>query len=116
MRSFSSRSMTSNLMPPASIASLFVISGRLYWNSTLPSGMVERQRHLGVALVRAVAEAQEAAAVPRAVEEVEVHALVEVRLRPERVRVVVLRRDVAEDRNHARLQIQRRTSSRGVAR
>ena len=63
-------------------------------------GQVERQRHLGAALVRAVAQPHEAAALARAVEEVEVHALVEVRLGPQRVGVVVLPRDVTENRDH----------------
>ena len=53
-------------------------------------GLVEAERHFGVLLVGAVADAEEAAALEARVEEVEVHALVEVRLGSERVGVVVV--------------------------
>ena len=58
-------------------------------------GLVERERYFGILLVRAVADAQEAAEPPGVVEEVEIHALVEVLLGAERVGVVVFGLDVA---------------------
>src|SRR5262249_22649511 len=66
-------------------------------------GLVDDHRDLGVALVRAIADAEEAAAASRAVEEVEVDRLVEVLLGPERVGVVVLRPDVPVDLRHGGL-------------
>ena len=62
--------------------------------------VVDDHGQLGVALVGAVADPQEAAAVLLAVEEVEVHRLVEVLLRAERVGVVVLGTHVADDLRH----------------
>ena len=68
-------------------------------------GHVQRQRHLSVAFVGAIPEAQEAAAVAFAVKEVEVHALVEIGFRAQGVGVVVLGRDVTEYRDHVRLHV-----------
>ena len=68
-------------------------------------GLVEGERDLGVLLVRAVADAEEAAEPLRVVEEVEVHTLVEVLFWAEGVGIVVLGLDVAVNGsgNHGRL-------------
>jgi hypothetical protein len=54
-------------------------------------------KSIGVAFVGAVADAEKAAALEAAVEEVEVHALVEVLFRAEGVGVVVAGLDIAVD-------------------
>jgi hypothetical protein len=64
---------------------------------------VQADGHLGLALVGAVPHAEPAAERLAGVEEVEVHALVEVRLGSELVRVVVLGDDVAGDPGHGAL-------------
>ena len=65
---------------------------------------VEGHGHLGLALVGAVPQPDEAPDRLLPVEEVEVHALVEVRLRPEGMREVVFRNDVADDLGHGILR------------
>ncbi len=63
--------------------------GPLEPEADLAVGQVEAHRHLGIPLVRPVADAEEATDLVFGIEDVHVHALVEVRLGAELVHVLV---------------------------
>ena len=75
--------------------------GALVVEEHLAGGQEEAQRYLRVPLVRPVAHTQETAVPAALVEEVEIHALVEVLFRAQRMCVVVLSCDISQDRGHS---------------